>query len=278
MFGSETTFLFVPADRPRRLSRAWEAEADAVIADLEDAVAPQAKPAAREMLDVQLVAGSPRGLLCVRINPIDTEDAHADLELVNRWAQIDAIVLPKATTAQLRGRVFQTPVIALIETATGLQEAAEIAATPGVERLMLGSVDLAADLGVELGADSPILATARATLAIASAAAGIAAPIDGVWTDLNDEVGLRAETQAARSAGFTAKACIHPDQLEPVKAELTPSAEELARAREIVSAAEQAELDNEGAITVGGQMVDRPVAERARRLLARTERSIRERG
>jgi citrate lyase beta subunit len=276
VFGSETTFLFVPADRPRRLTRAWESDADAVIADLEDAVAPEAKMTARDALHVQLVAGSPRGLLCVRINALDTDDAVADLELVSRWAHIDAIVVPKATAAQLRGRVFQTPVIALIETATGLQGAAEIAATPGVERLMLGSIDLAADLGIEIGADSPILATARATLAIASAAAGIAAPIDGVWTDLNDDAGLRTETRAARCAGFTAKACIHPDQLEPVKTELDPSAQEVARAREIVSASERAELENEGAITVAGQMVDRPVAERARRLLARAERSNRD--
>lgn len=269
MFGSESTFLFVPADHPRRLSRAWECEADAVIADLEDAVAGEAKKAAREILHAQLVAGSPRGLLCVRINAIGTEDADADLELVNAWAHIDAIVVPKATAAHLQGRIFRTPVIALIETATGLQQAAELAAMPGVERLMLGSIDLAADLGIEIGRDSPILASARATLAIASAAAGIAAPIDGVWTDLNDEGGLRAETLAARNAGFTGKACIHPDQLEPVAVELAPKAEELARAREIVLAAEQAELNNEGAITLGGQMVDRPVAERARRLLAR---------
>lgn len=268
MPASARAFLFVPADQPRRLARAWEAPADAVIADLEDAVAEDAKAAARAALAERIAAGRPRGALCVRVNALDTPHAGDDLALIACHPVIDAVVVPKARAAQLRELSVGVPVIALIETAAGVLEASEIAAVPTVERLMLGTVDLAADLGIEIAIDAPPFAYARAQLALASAAAGLVGPIDGVWIDVDDEDGLRADARAARAGGFTAKACIHPRQLAPVVDELSPSATELERARRIVAAGEAAQAAGTGAVALDGRMIDRPVLERARRLLA----------
>jgi citrate lyase beta subunit len=266
------TFLFVPADHQRRLDAAWEQPADAVIADLEDSVAPGAKDAARETLARRLSAGPPRGILCVRVNALGGPEAEADLALLERSAGVAAVVVPKASAAGIDAAAIRTPVIALVETASGLLEAPRIAATPGVVRLMLGSVDLSAELGAELAGEAPLLQHARATLALASAAAGLPAPIDGVWARIDDEAGLRAETRAARAAGLSAKACIHPRQLARVEEELSPRPEELEQARRVVKAAGAAFADGEGAIVLDGRMIDRPVLVRAQRLLERAGR------
>jgi len=264
------TFLFVPADRPRRLEKAWASAADFVIADLEDAVAPGAKAAARATLREWADRPRPAGGICVRVNALDTPEAAADLELLGGAAAVDAVMVPKAAAATLAAAAAATglPAIALVETAAGVLDAAAIAATPGVARLMIGTVDLTAELGVELALDAPLLSQARAAIALASAAAGLPGPIDGVWIDVADSDGLRAETRLARAAGFAAKACIHPDQLAPVAAELAPSAAELERARRIVAAGDAALAAGDGAVAVDGRMVDRPVIERARRIVA----------
>jgi len=266
---SARSFLFVPADQPRRLEKAWESPADVVIADLEDAVAEEAKGAAREVLRERLARPRTAGAVCVRINALESAHAAADLELLaSAAAAVDAVMVPKAAAATLAAAELGVPVIALVETAAGVLDAAAIASAPGVERLMLGTVDLTAELGVDITVDSPLLAAARATLALASAAAGLAGPIDGVWIDIADEDGLRAEARVARAAGFAAKACVHPRQLGPVEEELAPSAEEVERARRIVEAGERALAAGEGAVALDGRMVDLPVIERARRTLA----------
>jgi citrate lyase beta subunit len=262
------SLLFVPADHGRRLARAWTAPSDAVIADLEDAVAPAARPAARELLEAQIGSGRPRGALVVRINALDTEDSTADLALLRRCFGIDAIVVPKASARTLATLNLDIPVIALVETAAGILGAADIARVPGVFRLMLGTVDLAAELGIAITPTSPVFQHARAALTLASAAARLPGPIDGVWTAIGDTNGLSTEALNAKSAGFTGKACIHPDQLSTVHETFSPSPDELEQARRIVDAAGAALAAGQGAIAVEGLMVDRPVVERARQLLA----------
>jgi citrate lyase subunit beta / citryl-CoA lyase len=262
------SLLFVPADNERRMARAWAAPSDAVIADLEDAVAPAARPAARELLEAQIGSGRPSGALVVRINALDTEDSTADLALVRRCSGIDAIVVPKARARTLATLNLDISVIALVETAVGIFGAADIARVAGVVRLMLGTVDLASELGIEITPTSPVFQHARAVVALASAAAGLPGPIDGVWTAIGDTHGLSSEARTAKSAGFTGKACIHPDQLSTVHETFSRSRDELEQARRIVDAAAAALAAGKGAVAVDGLMVDRPVVERARQLLA----------
>ncbi len=148
----------------------------------------------------------------------------------------------------------------LIETATGLLNAREICAAPGVVRPAFGSVDLAAQLGVDPG-DRMALWHARSTLVLAAASAGVGSPLDGVTTDLTSAETLRGDAAHAASLGFGGKLCIHPQQVAPVLAAFTPSAEELAWAREVLAAS------TGGVAVVRGRMVDKPVVDRARRLL-----------
>ena len=265
---SARSLLFVPADHERRMARAWVAPVDAVIADLEDAVAPVSRPAARVALEAKIESGRPHGALLVRINALDTEDSVADVALVRRCPAIDAVVVPKANASTLAALDLDVPVIALVETAAGVLSAAEIARVAGVARLMIGTVDLAAELGIEITPGSPTFQHARAALALASAAAGLPGPIDGVWTAIRDTPGLLAEARSAKAAGFTGKACIHPDQLATVQDVFSPSRRELEQAQRIVDAAATALADGQGAIAVDGLMIDAPVTARARRLLA----------
>jgi citrate lyase subunit beta/citryl-CoA lyase len=174
-----------------------------VIVDLEDAVSPDRKQAARDGLETRAVVARPRGGLVVRINALDTQHADADLEVVRRCPGIDGVLIPKARAAQLADRPTTHPIIALIETSAAILEAPAIATSPGVVRLMLGTVDLAAELGIEITPRSPVFQHARSVLVLTSAAAGLPGPIDGVWTRLHDEAGLRDEAMIAKSAGFT---------------------------------------------------------------------------
>lgn len=266
------SLLFAPADQPRKLAKAWLGPADAVIADLEDAVLEEHKQEARAHL-AALAATPSTGRVVVRINALDTPHAAADLELVERLAHVDAVLVPKADEASLaRLPSGLPPVIALLETATGVLQAPAVAAHPAVARLMIGTVDLAAELGVEITADGAAFAYARSALVLASAAAGLPAPIDGVWTGIADEHGLRTEAGHARALGFGAKACVHPAQVAIVEEIFAPTAAELSWAQDVVAGAERAMADGEGAVAIDGRMVDRPVLARARQLLA-TERN-----
>jgi len=261
------SLLFVPADNSRRLAKAWVADVDVVIADLEDAVAPSAKAAAREALRVRLESDvAPRGALWIRVNGLDTEHAERDLALAERAPLASAVLIPKATCEAVRELTVSKPAVALIETAQGLLDAAALARSGRFARLMLGTVDLAAELGIEIAPDSAMLAHARSVLAVASAAGGLPGPVDGVWIDVRDEYGLRREAAASVAAGFTGKACIHPDQIAPVRDVFTPSPEAISRAKRIVDAADAALREGLGVIEVDGRMVDRPVVQRARRI------------
>jgi citrate lyase subunit beta/citryl-CoA lyase len=263
------SYLFVPATDARRVDKALAGDAHAVIVDLEDAVAEDAKDDARALVAQRLRSARPGGgAQLVRINGLDTPHARADLEVID-GLPLDGVVVPKAEPQPVQALPPSgPPVIALIETAAGLRRAYETATRPRVTRLMLGVVDLAAELGATPGPDGRELLHARSALVVDSVAAGLDGPIDGPCTSIGDLDALRAETQASKALGFTAKACIHPAQLETVHAVFAPSDEELEWARRVVAAA----AEGRGAVQVDGQMVDAPVVARARRLLGAADR------
>lgn len=270
------SFLFAPASDERKLRRALEAGADAVIADLEDAVVAPEKEAARATV-AGVFDATPTGACArlVRINAVGTEWHAADLAAVARL-DLDGIVLPKATAEAARtvAETLPLPIVAIVETAAGLRGAYELAAVPAVARLILGAVDLGLALGLERRADGLELLHARSALVVDSAAAGLPGPIDQVWVDVRDHGGLAADCALGRSLGLRAKACIHPDQVAVVNQAFLPSENELRRAREIVAAYEQAERDGRGAVALDGELIDLPVVEGARQLLTESKRSV----
>ncbi|WP_084743006.1 HpcH/HpaI aldolase/citrate lyase family protein [Amycolatopsis australiensis] len=246
-----TTYLFVPGDRPDRFGKAVAAGADVVILDLEDAVAPADKDTAR----AEVAAWLAENHAMVRINAPGTPWFDADAALVA--ARGVPVLVPKAETPGVLTAFRE--VVALVETARGVESAGELAAAPSVTRLAFGSVDLAAELGVAPEDPEPF-AYARSRLVIASAAAGLAPPVDGVTTDLRDDERLAADVRYARRMGFGGKLCVHPRQIEPVRAGFAPTEAELAWATKVLTAGASASA-------VDGQLVDRPVLARARRIL-----------
>ncbi len=258
------SYLFVPADQPERFAKALASGAQAVIVDLEDAVAPEAKAAARSALSDWLHSSAAQSVH-VRINACGTPWHEADLALCTRPA-VAAIVLPKAESPaqiDILTRVTGKPVLPLIETAAGLAAARQIAQAAGVQRLVFGSIDFQADLGIE-GEDDALLAF-RSELVLASRLAQRLPPVDGVTTALDDAQAIARDTARARRLGFGAKLCIHPRQVAAVHAGLRPSSEELNWARRVLAAAQ---ASGGAAVAVDGKMVDAPVLLRAQRLLA----------
>jgi citrate lyase subunit beta/citryl-CoA lyase len=258
-------YLFVPADRPERIAKARASGADAVIVDLEDAVAPEAKVRAREALAALLDEAAP---LVVRINAAGTPWFDDDLELC-RHPGVAAIMLPKAEGIDAVCTVVETTyqdVLPIIESARGLHEMDSIARVPGVIRLAFGSVDLALDLGIDCdpdGAEIELLAF-RSQLVLASRLAALAAPVDGVSTAIHDPQRLQLDAQRSRRLGFGAKLCIHPQQVATVQAVFAPSPDRIAWARRVCEAFAAA---GGAAVAVDGQMVDLPVVQRARAVL-----------
>jgi len=272
---SARSFLFAPGSEERKLVRALESDADAVVADLEDAVAPAEKKAARD-LTVRLVAETASSAVrLVRVNGVGTEWHDADVAAL-QTSQADGIVLPKATASAVDAvaRRIDLPIVAIVETAVGLREAFAIASHDSVRALMLGAVDLGLQLGLEPRDDGHEILFARSALVVDSAAAGLRGPVDRVWVDVRDGQGLARDCAAGRSLGFRGKALVHPDQIAPTHEAFAPSADELRRAREIVAAYERAEADGRGVVALAGEMIDAPVVERARELLSEDKRSV----
>jgi citrate lyase subunit beta/citryl-CoA lyase len=262
---SPRSYLFVPGDRPERYAKALASGADAVIVDLEDAVAAGAKDGARAALAAWLDGGGSG--IAVRINDAASAAFDDDLRLVAR-AGVAAVVVPKAERAEdlarVRAAAPSVALLPLIETAAGIARAREIARAPGVQRLAFGSIDLQLDLGIE--GDGDELLAFRSELVLASRLAALDAPVDGVSTAIDDAAALDADTRRARRLGFGAKLCIHPRQIAAVHAAFAPSADELAWAERVVAATQRA---GGGAVAVDGRMVDRPVLLRAQALLSR---------
>jgi citrate lyase beta subunit len=210
----------------------------------------------------------------VRVNGVGTPWFVDDLALVRELA-LDAVVLPKATPEAV-GALGEArpPVIAIVESAAGLRAAFEIASQPRVAVLLLGAVDLGAELGLEPGPDRNELLYARSKVVVDSAAAGIRPPIDIVHLAIHDAEGLEEECRAGRALGFRGKACIHPAQVPVVNRVFAPSEAELEWARGVVEAYERESAEGRGVFALNGSMIDLPVVERARRVLAEAERSI----
>lgn len=261
--------LFVPADRPERIAKALHSGADAVIVDLEDAVAPGAKATAREGLAAWLRSSAAQPVL-VRVNGAQTPWFADDLAACAA-AAVSGLVVPKAEDAATLARASAAlpgrPLLPLVETAAGFDALRDVAAAPGVQRLVFGSLDFQVDLGIEDDGDA--LLFFRSQLVLASRLHGLAAPVDGVTTALDDEGATARDAMRARRLGFGAKLCIHPRQVAAVNAAFTPSPEELAWARRVVEAVD---ASAGAAVAVDGRMVDAPVLRRAQVLLQRARR------
>jgi citrate lyase subunit beta/citryl-CoA lyase len=265
------SFRFVPGSAERKLGRALEAGADAVIADLEDAVVAAEKPRARALV-AEALAGGASCLRLVRVNAAGTSWFADDLAAVGSLG-LDGVVLPKATPeAAAVAAEAGVPVVAIVETAAGLQRAGELAQTTPVAALVLGAVDLGLALGLEPRPDGLELLVPRSTVVVASAAAGLRGPVDQVWLDVRDDEGLARDCALGRSLGFRGKACIHPAQVPVVNEAFAPSEDEVRRAREVVAAYDRAAAEGTGAVALDGELVDLPVVERARQTLADAKR------
>lgn len=256
--------LFVPGDRPERVAKAAASGADAVIVDLEDAVDAAKKGEARA---AAAEADAGQVPLWVRVNGSDTEWFEADLAaLAARAKAVTGIVLPKAERADDVARIAQAlgpvAVLPLVETARGLKDVATLLALASVPGLAFGSIDYALDLGCA-SAWEPLLA-ARSALVFESRLAGKVPPIDGVTAEFRNLELLGDEAARARALGFGGKLAIHPAQIAPIQAAFRASAEEVDWARRVVAGAE-----SDGAVAVDGQMIDKPLVEQARRILAR---------
>lgn len=259
------TFLFVPAARPDRFDKAVASGADVVVLDLEDAVAPDDKVSAREAVGTWLADGGSAGPspVMVRVNGAGTP-WHADDVAMVAGHRV-AVMLPKAESPVCPPALAAAglPVVALVETAPGVLGAAEVAGWPEVVRLAFGTVDFATELGVD-HADRDALGHARSLLALASRAAGLAAPVDGVTVAVRDTDRLVDDCRHGLARGFTAKLCIHPEQVPVAAAALAPGAEAVRWARSVVDAAAGSAV-----AVLDGALVDKPVVDRARSLLAR---------
>ncbi|TAM67770.1 MAG: CoA ester lyase [Microbacteriaceae bacterium] len=268
IFALGPALLFCPADRPDRFRKALD-RADAVILDLEDAVAPADRPAARDALRH---SGLDPTRVIVRINSADSADFGEDLAAV-RACGYRTVMLPKAASHLDARRIAafdeSLGVIALCESAAGIAAVREIAAESNVAALMWGAEDLIASLGGMAsrfvdGRYRPVAEYARAAVLIAAGAAGKAA-IDTVHLDIADTDGLAAEAADAVASGFQATACIHPSQVEIIRAAYRPSTGEVADAQAMLAAARE----HPGVFRWGDRMVDAPVLRHAEAILRR---------
>ena len=268
------SWLFVPATRPERFAKAVASGADRVIIDLEDAVEPAAKPAARATLaHVPFPAGTP---LYVRVNACGSAWFEDDLALVGKLP-VSGIVLPKAESAlhiaETAARLTAGHcIVAMIETALGLWNVLEVARGARVERLAFGALDFEVDTGISPDSISEReLAYARSRIVIASKVAGIAAPIDSVTPAIDDGPRLQRDAERARRFGFAGKLCIHPKQIMPVHGVFQPSAGEFEWAQGLLAELAARPEHERGTFAYRGEMVDRPVIERALRIQALVE-------
>jgi citrate lyase subunit beta/citryl-CoA lyase len=266
------SYLFVPADRPERFDKALAAGADAVIVDLEDAVAPDAKDGARRALADWL--RNTQAKVVLRINGADTAWFEHDLALCASATGVAGVMLPKAERPEDLARVAAAApgraLLPLIETAAGFDHMRALARAPAVERLVFGSIDFQLDLGI--AGEGEELLYFRSQMVLASRLANLAPPVDGVSAAIAEVEALQADARRARRLGFGAKLCIHPKQVPIVNESFSPGADELAWARRVLDAAAHA---RGAAVAVDGKMVDKPVLLRARALLAQAERAPR---
>ena len=270
------TWLFVPGDRPERYAKAAASGADIVIIDLQDAVALSAKAGARRSARDWLAEG---GRACVRINPIRTAEGLADLAALadiqaraNEWSShgssLQAVMLPliedPADLDIFSGALPDIPAVLLVESARGLANLRHLCAHPAARRVAFGNLDMAGDLGCD--PTSVVLAAARSAIVVESRVADLPSPIDGVTTDFMDPGAVRRDASSSRLDGFGGKLCIHPRQVDVVRAAYRPTEDELLWAASVEDAIGTSEA---GAVSLDGAMLDAPVLRRARDILAR---------
>lgn len=276
---SARTFLFVPANRPERYAKALASGADAVIVDLEDAIAPAEKLAARQSL-MQAAASldvAQRSRLLVRINSAGTVWQADDLAALRILAAqgIGAVMVPKAESAATLAEVAAAlgssgALLPLIESVAGLDAIDTLATHPQVLRLVFGHLDFQADAGLACGVDESELVPVRLALVMASRRAALAAPVDGISPGTEDTAQLGLDAARSRRGGFGGKLCIHPAQVGVVNAAFTPSAEELGWARRVIDAFQEA---GGGVFSLDGRMVDAPVLRLAQRTMAQSRKN-----
>jgi citrate lyase subunit beta/citryl-CoA lyase len=272
--------LFSPGDRPELMRKAPDAGADVVCFDLEDAVAPGRKAAARGAVRDVLADPDfdPDAEVVVRVNPPGVA-AVADVEGALAGAAgdaVDAVMLPKAESADdvdalaalLADHDHDLPVFALVETAAGVLEAREVAAADATDAVLFGAEDLAADVGATRTTEGTEVLAAREHVVLAAAAESVDA-IDTVHTDFEDEDGLREETEFAVELGYDGKMAIHPAQVDPINDAFTPADEDVAWAQKVLDARDEAAAEDRGVFEVDGEMVDAPLIAQAERVMER---------
>lgn len=272
------TWMFVPGNRQRFLDKIYEVDTppDAVFFDLEDGVIPKEKPGAREMVAEVLRRAQPGPLRTVRVNAVGTDWFRDDMETI-AVAGLEGVCVPKVERPEdvlevarhLERLDGDVGIVVAIESAAGLIHAPEIAAAhPRVVAVMFGAEDYALDigLGTKREGEAADLLYARSALVNAAAAARVLS-IDGVFPDLDDPDGLLADIVQSRRLGFDAKSTFNPRQVELINERFSPTPDELAYARTVADAFEEATARGDASVAVGGQLVDRPIVLRALRLL-----------
>ena len=270
--------LYVPGANERALVKARDLPADALILDLEDAVATGAKTQARERVCAAVGSGGyGERAVAIRVNPVATE-WHAHDVLAAGAAGPTAVVVPKVGSAadvldveralRSAGAPAKTRIWAMLETPAAVLRAAEIAgASDRLTVLVMGTNDLASELNAELAAGRPTLQTSLAICLLAARAAGKVI-VDGVYNDVRDLQGFEAECRQGRQLGFDGKTLIHPSQVEPCNRVFTPSADEVAHARRVIHVFEEAAEAGRGVATVDGKLIENLHVANARRVLA----------
>jgi citrate lyase subunit beta/citryl-CoA lyase len=279
------SWMFVPGHRQRMIDKAFGLNADAIMLDIEDGVAPNEKDAARkniaESLGREKAPGSPARY--VRINAIGHARMDADLEAVIRPG-LEGLVCPKVDTPdevrkidgvlndrEPKNRLEKSSVKLLIaiESPKGLLNAPAIAASSTrVAGLLFGAEDFGREIGLPTVREGEArdLIYARSSMVIAAASSHVQA-VDGVWIDLNDSPGLLGFARQSRQLGFSGMSCIHPSQVDAINTTFSPTAEEIEYCQKVLQAFEEANARGDGSIAFGGQLIDRPIVERARRTI-----------
>ncbi len=261
--------LYIPASKERALEKAKGLATDAIIFDLEDAVAVGEKGAARDMLKTALTDDYGQRMKIVRINGLDTEWGAKDAAVV---ANADAVLLPKVNAAAdvdaLAALVPDTPIWAMMETPQGILNAAEIAAHPRLTGMVMGTNDLAKDLNTRFRADRLPLITSLQMCLLAAKTHGIAI-VDGVYNAFKDDDGLRAECEQGRDMGFDGKTLIHPAQLAVANFAFAPSEDEIDLANRQIEAFSRAEASGQGVAVVDGKIVENLHIVTAQQILAK---------
>lgn len=266
--------LYIPGSKPRALDKARGLPTDAIIFDLEDAVAPDEKPGARDLLSQALSAGGyGERLKIVRINDLSTQWGADDAKAVCAMAS-DAVLLPKVNSPEdleaLAEITGDLPLWAMMETPVGMLNAAAIAAHPLCQGMVMGTNDLAKDMGTRFRSDRMPLITGLGLCLLAAKAHGVAA-IDGVYNAFRDEDGLAMECAQGRDMGFDGKTLIHPAQLEIANAAFSPTADEIDLARRQIAAYDDAIAKGEAVAVVDGRIVENLHVATARETLAKMD-------